>query len=294
LGGFLFLEDKLVETSVGKIHVVEAGDNLERPVLFLHGWPENSYAWRKVIELTQDQVHALAIDLPGIGSSKIAKPPCSKTGIAGVVNELVDSLGLEPLTLVGHDAGGQVVFAYLTRYAQKVESAVIMDVAVPGLKPWMEVLSNPYIWHFKFHTVPDLPEILVSGKERQYFDYFFNAISAEPESISSHAREEYVKAYSTSQALSTGFGWYRAFDEDAKENKAFVDSKTVIDTPLLYLRGDHEEEITEYVEGFKEAGFTNVESAVIGDSGHFTPEEQPEKTWQLINEFINKQTIVTI
>jgi pimeloyl-ACP methyl ester carboxylesterase len=282
------LEHKLIQTSIGKIHLVESGDNLERPVLFLHGWPENWSAWYKVMEQSKDQIHALAIDLPGIGDSKILNPPCSKTAIAEVVNELVDSLGLEPLTLVGHDAGGQVVFAYLTRYAQKVESAVIMDVAIPGLKPWMEVLSNQYIWHFKFHAVPNLPETLVSGKEKPYFDYFFDTISAEPERISPQAREEYVKAYSTPQALSTGFGWYRAFDEDAKENKTFIDSKTVVDTPLLYLRGDHEEEVQKYVEGFKEAGFTNVESAIIEDSGHFAPEEQPEAVWKYIKEFIDK------
>lgn len=282
------MEDKLVETSVGKIHVVESGDSLERPVLFLHGWPENWSAWQKVMEQTNDDVHALAIDLPGVGDSKIANPPCSKIVIADVVNELVDSLGLEPLTLVGHDVGGQAVFAYLTRYAQKVESAVIMDVVIPGLKPWEEVLSNPYIWHFKFHAVPNLPETLVSGREKPYFDYFFNAISAEPDRISQQAREEYVKAYSTPQALSAGFGWYRAFDGDAQENKEFVNSKTAVDTPLLYLRGDHEEEATRYVEGFREAGFTNVESAVVVDCGHFAPEEQPEAVWKYIRDFIDK------
>ena len=284
------MEHKLIQTSIGKIHLVESGDSLERPVLFLHGWPENWSAWQKVMQQSNDQIHALAIDLPGIGESKIVDPPCSKAAIAGVVNEVIESLGLEPLTLVGHDAGGQVVFAYLTRYAQKVESAVIMDVVIPGLKPWMEVLSNPYIWHFKFHAVPNLPETLVSGREKPYFDYFFDTISAEPEKIGSQAREEYVKAYSTPQALSTGFGWYRAFGEDAKENKTFVDSKTAVDTPLLYLRGGHEEEVQKYVEGFKEAGFTNIESAIVEDSGHFAPEEQPEAVWKYIKDFIDKNS----
>jgi pimeloyl-ACP methyl ester carboxylesterase len=164
-----------------------------------------------------------------------------------------------------------------------------MDVVVPGISPWEKVLINPYIWHFKFHAVPKLPEVMVTGREKPYFDYFFNAIAANPASISEQARQGYVKAYSTPSALSTGFGLYRSFDQDAKENKTFASSGKKIDTPILYLRGDHESgNINEYVAGFSEAGFTNVSSATIKNCGHFAPEEQPEAVWNLVSDFINK------
>ena len=45
------------------------------------------------------------------------------------------------------------------------------DVA-PGVEPWTKVQANPYIWHFAFHSIPVLPETLVAGRERPYFDYF--------------------------------------------------------------------------------------------------------------------------
>ena len=55
--------------------------------------------------------------------------------------------------------------------------AVFMDTVVPGVPPWQQVLANPYIWHFAFHAIPDLPERLVQGNQRAYFDYFFDALS---------------------------------------------------------------------------------------------------------------------
>jgi pimeloyl-ACP methyl ester carboxylesterase len=281
---------KQVITSIGSLHVVEASQTAKRAVLFLHGWPENWSTWEKVLEQTKNQVHCIAMDLPGIGGSVMPNAPTSKSEIANAINELADAMGLDRFVLVGHDAGGMVVFSYLARFAKRLDAAVIMNVVIPGVKPWEKVIVNPYIWHFKFHAEPNLPETLVSGKERAYFDHFYDAITANPKSIGKQAREEYVKAYLAPSALSTGFGWYRSFEQDAKENKTFVDSKTKIDTPLLYLRGDHEGgNINEYVEGFTEAGLTSIQSAIVRDSGHFAPEEQPEQVWRIIKEFIDKK-----
>src|SRR5205814_1260795 len=83
---------------------------------------------------------------PGIGGSIIHDAPSTKRAIADCIHELVQTMGLKHLTLVGQDVGGQVVFAYLCRYADELESAVIMDVVVPGVKPWEDVIRNPYIW----------------------------------------------------------------------------------------------------------------------------------------------------
>jgi pimeloyl-ACP methyl ester carboxylesterase len=127
--------------------------------------------------LNQD-AHVVTIDLPGIGRSKI--PPLSneKKTLARHVHDLIESMKLPPVTLVGHDVGGQIVYSYLKAYPDELQKAVIMNVAVPGVDPWSEVKRNPYLWHFALHEVPDLPELLVRGKEAAYFDFFFSAISA--------------------------------------------------------------------------------------------------------------------
>jgi len=57
---------------------------------------------------------------------------------------------------------------------------------------------------------------------------------------------------------------------------------------LLYLRGEEERSghIDSYVEGLHSAGLTHVEPALVPGTGHFTPEEAPEATWDLIRRFI--------
>ncbi len=277
-----------IAISKGNLHVIEAGFSQNSAVLFLHGWPENWRAFERVLTLAGEHVYALAVDLPGIGKSKMSNSPSTKHEIADCIHEFVEKMGLKHLTLVGHDVGGQIVYAYLHRYVNELNKAVIMDVVIPGVKPWDDVIRNPYIWHFGFHAVLDLPEIIVTGKERPYFDYFYNVISAHPEKITDDARNSYVRAYSTPSALSTGFNWYRAFGHDAKYNRENVARGIEIETPLLYLRGEHEVgNIEQYVAGFKEAGIKNLYNSIIPDSGHFAPEEQPEDVWKRIVTFLD-------
>ena len=265
--------------------MVSAGDpNCESSILFLHGWPEDWSSMRQLMVRASRNAHAVAIDLPGIGGSWAARRAGTKSEIARLVLELAQKLELRDLAIVGHDVGGMVAFTCLRAQPSPLRAVVIMSVVVPGLKPWDEVIRNPNIWHFGFHKVSDLPELLVTDRQRPYFDFFFDSIAVHPERIDNDARERYVAAYSRPDALRTGFDWYRGFAEDAKQNASASDS---IETPLLYLRGSREPgDIATYAEGFRSAGVRRLSTAVIADSGHFTPEEQPEAAWAEIEQFL--------
>jgi hypothetical protein len=112
---------------------------------------------------------------------------------------------------------------------------VIIDVAIPGLDPWQEVVRNPYIWHFAFHAIPALPELLTRGRQGPYFDYFFDVLAADPARITPDARAAYAQAYATDAALTAGFGFYRAFPQDTQDNLAGSGAAT--GTPVHYTRG---------------------------------------------------------
>jgi pimeloyl-ACP methyl ester carboxylesterase len=174
------------------------------------------------------------------------------------------------------------VFAYLRRFGD-IARAAIMDVVIPGLDPWDKVLHNPYLWHFAFHSIPDLPELLVEGRKRPYFDYFFDQLATRPAAITEAARNEYAAAYRAPGALSAGFDWYRSFPRDAEEN---IRPHSPISTPVLCVRGDGERgDVEAYASGLRASGMVNVSTAVIADAGHFTQEEQPERTWSAIAAF---------
>jgi pimeloyl-ACP methyl ester carboxylesterase len=272
-----------IEIGNSSIHVVSAGDPGAAAYVFVHGWPESSLAWQGVMALAAPEAHVVALDLPGIGGSTGDPTDGSKQALAEVVHGVIAALGLRDVTLVGHDCGGMVTYAYLRAY-DDLRGAVIMDTVVPGVDPWDEVLRNPYIWHFALHAVPGLPELLVQGRQRAYFDYFYDVLSPSPEAVSVAARDEYAAAYATDDALRAGFSWYRAFPRDAKDARAAQAAQAKeITTPLLYLRGEHESgEIGDYVEGFGKAGVRDLRSGVIPGAGHFAPDQAPADTWRLI------------
>jgi pimeloyl-ACP methyl ester carboxylesterase len=175
----------------------------------------------------------------------------------------------------------------MTSYPEELQRAVIMNVPVPSVDPWDEVKRNPYIWHFAFHAVRDLPETLVRGKEAEYFAFFYDAMSGRPGGVNEAARERYVKAYSRPEALHTGFEWYRAFPRDEKDNIASKDH--LIQTPVLYLRGEREGgDLERYVKGLRQSGLQNVEGRVIPNSGHYAADEQPDEVVAILRRFITK------
>jgi pimeloyl-ACP methyl ester carboxylesterase len=263
------------------LHVAESGDPRGRPFLLLHGWPESWRTWTGVMAAAPSGARLIAIDLPGIGASTGAVGGGSKRELAALVHGLVDRLGLADLTLVGHDAGGMIAYAYLRRHA--AARVVIMNTVIPGLDPWDDVLRDPRVWHFGLHAVPALPEALVRGREREYFDYFYDVLSADPSRITPEARAAHAAAYGTPAALTAGFDLYRALAQDAEDNKARTDPTS---TPLLYLRGDREGGGTDaYARGFRAAGVRDLTLATIEDAGHFAQEEQPSQVWSRIASF---------
>jgi pimeloyl-ACP methyl ester carboxylesterase len=271
----------------GEFHLLQAGPANGSPVLFLHGWPEDASAWSSIMRLAAAKYRCLAVDLPGIGGSRISPLRGETDYLAGLLREFVDTLGLKDLTLVGHDIGGMVTFAYLRRF-DDLRAAVIMNTVIPGIAPWEQVLVNPYIWHFAFHSVPGLPEMLVRHEVRAYFDYFYNAIAANPNAITPSARQHYARSYADPAALSQGFEFYRAFRQDAKDNALHGPT---ISTPLLYLRGSAEGgDIADYAAGLASAGIQAVHTVLLEGAGHFAPEEAPENVWAVVEAHIAAST----
>lgn len=266
------------------IHVVQGGRSEQPSMLFLHGWPESWVLYEDVMAGLSDTTHVVAIDLPAIGLSEGAPKGNDKRTLARYVKGVIQALGLKDVTLVGHDCGGMVAYAYVKAYPDDLKSAVIMNTVIPGVEPWKAVISNPYIWHFAFHSIPELPEQMVMGREDMYFDYFFN-ILAGPKDVSEELRERFTYAYCRSEALHTGFEWYRAFRQDVKDNAANKDK--VVDIPVLYLRGDHENaDIETYLKGLRDNGLKHVEGQIIPDSGHFSPSENPEAVVEALRKFV--------
>jgi pimeloyl-ACP methyl ester carboxylesterase len=287
------LQHEQVTIDGASLHVVTAGPPDAPALVLLHGWPESWATWRELIALAGPEYRAVAIDLPGIGGSGRGSASGAKLGIARMVHGLVTAMGLTGVTLVGHDIGGMVTYAYLREFPD-LPRAVIMDVPLPGVDPWDEFVRSPFLWHFALHAVPRLPELLVEGRQPGYFGYFYDLLSATRGIPARDVRAEQVSAYATPDALTAGFDWYRAFGEDVTSNRAAASGPQVT-TPLLYLRGGAERggPIDDYADGLRRAGVADVRPVVIEGAGHFPHEEAAAATWRAIRGFVCDTTTVS-
>lgn len=79
----------------------------------------------------------------------------------------------------------------------------------------------------------DLPEALVTGRERIYIEHFLGKITHNLDAFNAADIDFYAAAYSQPGALRCAFGVYRAFEEDALENQRWVEREGKCKVPNL-------------------------------------------------------------
>src|SRR5579863_7885842 len=133
-----------------RIHARMAGQG--SPVVLLHGWPQTSYAWRKLIPLLAERHTVIAPDLRGFGDSSKPFSGYDKKTIAGDLSAMLQALDLESACIVGHDMGGQVGYAFAALYPQLTRKFVFIESGLPGFgqENAMNVATGGS-WHFGFN-----------------------------------------------------------------------------------------------------------------------------------------------
>ncbi|MDW0197731.1 MAG: alpha/beta hydrolase [Nitrososphaeraceae archaeon] len=251
------------------------------PVVLLHGWPETSYEWRHIIpELIANNYTVITPDMRGLGDSEKPQTGYDTKTLADDIYQLVKKLGYSKISLVAHDWGGPVAYSYAAAHPNDVNKIVMLDTLLPGFG-FEEAgdFSQNGLWHFSFHSVRDLPEKLISGKEDMYLNWFYDW-TYNQSAITPEDREEYIRQYSKPGALRAGFEYYRAVFEDAKQNKEYA--KVKLDMPILTIGG--EQGIGNLTTATFQMVANNVTGITFPNTGHFIPEESPNL---LVKEILN-------
>ncbi|MBI3350888.1 MAG: alpha/beta hydrolase [Burkholderiales bacterium] len=278
------IEDHSATANGVKLHYLQAGGGSETPVVLLHGYTETSQMWRPLIDKLADRRVVIAPDLRGAGGS--AKPDGSydKKTLARDVHALVRGLGLRKVKIVGHDIGLMVAYAYAAQYPDEVESVVLMDAFLPGVGDWKNVWLLRDLWHFHFHG--DTALQLVAGRERIYFEHFWNDFAADrTRSLSEADRQFYTAAYAQPGGMKAGFGYFKAFEQDAADFAGFAQVK--LQQPMLVLTG--EKASGSFLIEQAKLVSDKVEGVVIPGSGHWLMEEAPAQTMPRLVDFLNRK-----
>jgi pimeloyl-ACP methyl ester carboxylesterase len=243
--------DKNIVSRTAKIDNVElhyptAGH--EPTVILLHGFAETSRMWRPLIPLLAEKFTVIA-------------------------------LGMEKAKVVGHDIGLMVAYAYATQFPAETEKLVVMDAFLPGVPGWEAIYNDPHTWHFRFNG--EYPEALVKGRERTYFEYFWNVLAADKtRSIPEADRNAYTEAYSKPGRMRAAWAYFVSWPQLAKDFAKLSQKKLTM--PVLSIGG--EKSLGNELAQQMKLVATDVTVVVLPNTGHWILEERPQETsTQILN-----------
>jgi pimeloyl-ACP methyl ester carboxylesterase len=273
------IASRTADVDGARLHYLTAGQG--PAVLLLHGYAETSLMWKPLIPSLAERFTVIAPDLPGIGDSSIPDDGLDMSNSAIRIHQLVRGLGVQKADVVGHDIGLMVAYAYAAMFPAETTKLVLMDAFLPGVEGWETVYNDPGIWHFRFNG--PTPEALVQGRERIYFEHFWNGFAADKtKSIPEAQREAYTAAYARPGRMRAGWAYFVSFQKAATDFAEFA--RTKLPMPVLSIGGEkaNGEVLGQQVKRVS----SNATAVVIKNSGHWLMEEQPQETMAALLKFL--------
>ena len=275
------IESKFAEANGVRLHylVVGQGD----PVLLLHGFGQSSHMWRPLMRELAKNHTVIAADLRGAGQSDAPEEGYAKSSMARDVHALMTGLGYDKVSVVGHDMGLMVAYAYAVQFPSEVKSVALLDAFLPGVGEWTRVGLVRDQWHF--HFFGKTPQALVQGRERIYLEHFWNDFAADPaKSIPEADRKIYAAEFARPNHVRAGMEYFRTLDEDGKEFHEYAAKPLTM--PMLVMTG--EKGSGDFLVKQAELIATDVQSAVVPGAGHWLMEEAPGFVIPKLVEFLDR------
>ena len=257
-------------------------------IMLIHGFPETSFAWRYVIPALSKRFTVVAPDMRGYGLSDKPLDGYDKRTMAADMRQLAGRLGFDKIKLmVGHDRGARVAHRCGLDFPEVVERLAMLDL-VPTREAMRTLDFNDAkrYWHWFFHLVPDVPEVLIGANIEAYINMYFKNAYIRP--AVDEALPVYVKSLGRVGALRSALADYRAtFTADAAHDDASAAAGDKLRMPTLLLWGDKgltadREKMLEIWRNYA----VNVAAASVPECGYYMAEEQPLALAKHLLEFI--------
>jgi pimeloyl-ACP methyl ester carboxylesterase len=270
-----------VETNGVTIHTRVGGQG--PAVVLLHGFGTTGDMWIPLAAALVADHTVIVPDLRGLGLSSKPSAGYDKKTQSLDITAVMDALGIPRAAFVTHDIGNMVGYAFAAGFPDRMTRFVPIDAPLPGVGAWEQIVQDPRMWQFGFGG-PDM-ERLVAGRERIYLDRFWNEFALHPERFDEAKRQHYAALYALPGAIRAGFAHFAAFAQDALDSKAYL-AKGKLTMPVLAIGG--EAAFGPMMATVMRFTATDVQEAIVPDSGHWIMEENPSATTQLVTDFLSR------
>jgi pimeloyl-ACP methyl ester carboxylesterase len=256
-----------------EIHYAIGGTG--EPVFLLHGVPKTMSYWRHIVPLLTPHYTVITVDNRGFGGSQRPSSGYDTATMAADVAELATHLGFDLFRIVGEDWGAAIAYAVAAFHRPRVQQLVFQETLLPGLPAEHDLSLAPDDgrtgWHFTFFSLPNLPEMLLAGRERPFWTYFARRQMWDPSALTEADIDEMVRSVEQPGGTTAILEMYRARQTDAEQNRPHYADP--ISCPVLavgaqaYLGDQVSRQLSRVA--------SDVRTAVIAESGHNIALENP-------------------
>lgn len=275
------------------LHYVQAGKG--ELMLFLHGFPDFSYIWRHQLPFFSENYHVVAPDLRGYNLSDKPgnKEDYKMSVLVEDVRNLIEQLGYEKCTLVGHDWGGAISWAFAYQYPEYLNRLIIMNAPHP-VTFIRELITNPkqreaseYMIHFQ------KPEAAENLKKNNY-EALENLIlkpGLKKGWFTEADIEKYKAAWGTG-SIEAMLYYYQNLNifpfEKLKEETLFNTQVYPLEVPALVIWGMKDPAFAiQNLDGLEEYA-KNLTQHTVAEAYHSPQQEKPDEVNAVIKEFLAK------
>lgn len=255
-------------------------------MLFLHGFPEFWYSWRHQIPEFAKDHKVVALDLRGYNDSDkpAAKEAYKMSELVADVKGVIEGLGYDRCTLVGHDWGGAIAWNFAYTYPNLLDRLIILNLPHPakfaqGLTTPQQLLKSSYIFFFQ---IPILPEILIPLNDYKTLENAFLGMAVNKSAFTQADIDRYKDAMAKRGTLTSAINYYR----NAFQSGIVGKNWGVLDVPTLMIWGEKDTALGKELTYGTEQYVRDFQIRYIPTASHWVQQEQPELVNQYIREFI--------
>ena len=250
-------------------------------ILLLHGFPELAYSWRHQMPALVDAGYrAIAIDQRGYGDS--SKPysvdDYSLALLVGDAIGILDRLGIESATVVGHDWGSIVAWSAAVRHPDRISRVVSLNVPYRGACvgfPTIDVIREQLADRFGYVVMfqeQGLVEATFGADPEAWLKGIYPRMAADKEFLTDEEFSVFLEAFRTG-GIAGPINWYRNIDANAA---AFASEMGApISQPTLMIAADSDPVLPVSLTVGMDRWISNLTTVIIDGSGHWTQQEQP-------------------
>lgn len=269
-----------------RLYTQVAGEG--RPVILLHGFPENAHSWRhQVPALASAGFSVWAPNLRGYPPSDVSaqRRDYNLDKLVNDVAAVVSATGHQRATIVGHDWGGIIAWAFAGAYPAMLDKFVILNA--PHMQVYMEkfwrtsqFFRSTYVGLFQ---LPYLPEKLLSAGNFALVRQMFKTLPACKSAFSETDIAQYVESLSQPGALKAAVDYYR---ENMMSDGMDLARSARAEVPSLVIWGERDPALGVFLLDGVARFAPRVRIHRIPQASHWVQNEAPDEVNRALLAFL--------